>query len=102
MPYPPHEGRTFLIAQNTVITDPNDRDVQCLDPEFYCLASICCKEDKKQLKPLNLPRQDVVGAISSFSADGEWLLRTGSYGYFEGNPDVDERGIHNFLLFKVV
>jgi len=100
--YPPHKGRTALVAQNTVVTDPTDPNVQRLDPEFYVLATLGKKNGKKQWEPLNLPRQDVVGAISEFSHNGKWLVRTGNYGYFEGNPNVDSRGIHNVLLFKVL
>ncbi len=103
--YPPHKGRTYLVGANTISnTDGNDQ-LQVLNAEFYVLANIACKNGKKQFVPINLPRQDALNTGARFSNDGKWLIRTGSYGYLNGeisNADVDAIGIRNVLLYRVI
>lgn len=100
--YPPHKGRTYMVGLNTVTNINGDPQFQETRAEYYVLAKIGCKKGKKQFVPLNLPQQDVTSALPKFSADGKWFIRTGSYGYLNGDPNLDAIGIHNVLLFKVI
>jgi hypothetical protein len=100
--YPPGKGCSYMLGQN-IVTDINgDPTMQTTLQEFYVLAKLGSTDDKTPLKALNLPRQDVTEAQPRFSKDGKWFIRTGSYGYFGGDPNVDEVGVRNVLFFKVI
>lgn len=99
--YPPGNGYSFIIGQNRVININGDPNNQATDTEFWCLAQLNPCKRTPSYKPNTLPFQDMNRGIPIFSEDGKWLLRTGSYGFFNGDPDHDAIGIHNVLLFKV-
>lgn len=100
--YPPNQGRTYMFGQNIVTNINGDPRYQTTLQEFYVLANICSSNGQKRLVSINLPRQDVARALPIFSNNGKWFLRTGEYGYYGGNPNVDAVGVHNVLLFKVI
>lgn len=98
--YPPDEGNSYFIGQNTIVGNPPDR---VIDREFFCLATLVKTKSGLRFKGQNLPQQDTFKAVPVFSHDGKWLFRTGTYGYADGvTPTDDVAGIHNILLYKVV
>lgn len=102
VPYPPGNGCTYLFGQNEVSNVNCTPDQQFTVQEYWVLADLEQASSGPVFRPQNLPNQDMKSGISAFSADGNWLLRVGAHGYCNGNPNLDQLGIHNVLLFKVV
>lgn len=100
--YPPGKGCTFMLGQNIVTNIDCDPTQQTTLQEFYVLAKLDCTDTVTPLKPINLPRQDVKQVQPLFSQDGNWFLRAGIHGYCGGDPNVDDVGVRNVLLFKVI
>ena len=88
--YPPDAGRTYLLGQNTIISEIPPRKI---DREFYCLASLAGPASARYFVPMNLPRQDTKAEVPVFSADGNWLIRVGVQ---------SNNGINNIIVLRVI
>jgi hypothetical protein len=102
--YPPADGTQYLLGQSVDnFLVPGDPTVRAPNPqEFWSLFNIFDGPKGLKLRPEVGPFQDIKSAFSVFSKDGEWLLRTGQYGYLTPTqPFVDSVGIKNVLLFRI-
>jgi hypothetical protein len=100
--YPPSKGHSYMLGQNIVTNINGDPTKQTTLQEFYVLAKLGSLDEEFPLKAINLPRQDVKLAQPRFSKNGKWFIRTGAYGYLGGDPNLDDVGVRNVLLFKVI
>lgn len=112
--YPPSDGTQYVLGQS--IDDflvPGDPTVRAPNPqEYYAMYNVAYNEkDKSNTNPCGLslraissPSQDVKSAGTSFSQNGKYMIRYGSYGFLNDDPtlpNVDSVGINNVLLFRV-
>ncbi len=103
VPYPPHNGCSYFNASSVEIYRvPGKPKTQApLPQEFWSLFKLIRGKAGLELIPEAGPFQDMAFTDTTFSQDGKWMLRTGSYGYVNDNPDKDSIGIKNVLLFKI-
>ena len=101
--YPPADGSLYFVGQSVDIFEvPGDPLTQFSSPqEFWSIFKLEQGPSGLTLRPQNGPFQDMKEAQTVFSKDGQWMLRTGSYGYFNDDPYMDSTGVKNVLLFKV-
>lgn len=103
LPYPPSDGCTYFLGTAVdTFTTPGVPTARSSNPmEFWSIYELSEGPSGLVLLPQVGPFQDMVGAYDAFSQDGNWMIRSGLYGYFNGNPNDDAYGIKNVLLFKI-
>jgi hypothetical protein len=95
----------FAGQSETIFAVPGDPSVTGPAPvETWSLNRLRNGPNGPILKPTNGPNVDLKRAWTAFSQDGNWMLRTGQFGYLNDDPtmpNTDSIGIKNILLFKV-
>ncbi len=101
--YPPDNGCTYFIGQSveTYSIPAKPKTQTPFQQEFWSLHRLVRGNSGLKTVPEAGPFQDLKNAITTFSQNGKWMLRTGVYGYVKGKPNKDSIGIKNVLLFKI-